>query len=353
VKLLRLSCIAGVLAVLSAAAPGEASESAPLLPAAVDHHLHIQGPELTAELRRIAVRTPEVFKGIDPSMLNSRTGADALRVLDEAGIQQGVLLSVGYAFASPFAMTDKQDVARLTRLENEYNVAAALASGGRLKAFVGVNPLADGAVDELRYWAGRKGVTGMKMQLGNSGFDPRSSAHIAKLALLFDAARATGLSIVVHARSAEDYGCADAKRFIDEVLSHAGDLPVQVAHAGGYGGLDEATLAALSAYAAAIERNAAGTKNLVFDLAAVIIDDKTDTQRARRFVELVRGVGLSRFVMGSDWPGLYSPRKHNELTQSQLPLTAAEWRVILSNRAPYFTAASDNAHEKPARAERK
>lgn len=322
----------------SASEPASLAATRSLLPAAsVDHHLHIQGPEVTAELRRMAARLPELFKGMDSSLLNTRTGADALRVLDEAGIKQGVLLSEAYIFASPFAQQDQLDIARLTRLENEYNVEAAQASAGRLRAFVGVNPLADGALDELRYWAGRKGATGVKLQLGNSGFDPRSSNDWVKLATFFDTARIVRMPLVVHARGATEYGAEEARRFIDQVLPHAGDLPVQLAHAGGGGGLDEATLAALSTYAAAIERHAPGTRRLVFDLAVVVTDGNTDARLAKRFVELLRRIGPTRFVMASDWPTLYSPARHNQLTESQLPLTEAEWRVILSNRAAYFS----------------
>ena len=312
------------------------SETRSLPAAAVDHHLHIQGPELTALLRTLARRSPELFKGIDPGLLNARTGADALRVLDEAGIEQGVLLSVAYAFASPFAKQDNLDVAHLTRLENEYNVAAALASGGRLKAFVGVNPLSGGALDELRYWAHRDGVTGVKVQLGNSGFEPKSSIDVAQLARFFAAAKEASLPIVVHARSASSHTRSDVEQFVDKVLSHASELPIQIAHAGGGGGLDEATLTALSVYAEAIARGAPGTEHLVFDLSVVVVSDKTDTVLAQRLAELIRTIGSERFVMASDWPSLYSPLKYNALLESQLPLTDAEWRTILGNRAPYF-----------------
>jgi predicted TIM-barrel fold metal-dependent hydrolase len=314
-------------------------EGGPLPPAAVDHHLHIQGAEVTAELRRRASRSPEEFKGIDPALLNSRTGADALRALDEAGIKQGVLLSEAYTIASPFGEADHLDVAAVTRRENQYNVDAALGSGGRLKAFIGVNPLAPNALDEIHYWMHRKGVSGVKMQLGNSRFNPRSDGDLAKLAKVFDEARAADLPIVIHVRSDTDYTRADAQRFIDQVLPHAGDLPIQIAHAGGYGGLDEATLSALSAYAVAIEHNAPGTKKLVFDLAVVLVRDAADATNAellKRLAQLIREIGLSRFVVGSDWPSLCSPRDHNNLLESQLPLTSAEWHVILNNRAPYF-----------------
>jgi predicted TIM-barrel fold metal-dependent hydrolase len=320
-----------------AAGPGLAdSNISELPPAAVDHHLHIQGPELTGLLRKLAARTPELFKGIDPALLNARSGDDALRVLDEAGIKQGVLLSVAYAFASPFAKQDVGDIAKLTRLENEYNVAQAASSKGRLKAFVGVNPLAEGALDELKYWAHRDGVTGVKVQLSNSGYDPSSDADIAALARFFEAAKRADLPIVIHAQSAKSHTPADVRRFIDEVLASAPNLPIQVAHASGGGGLDEAVLAGLACYAGAIARGAPGTEKLVFDLSVVVVDEKTDPKLAARLAELIRTIGLERFVMASDWPSVLPPLKYNALLESQLPLTTAEWKIILANRAPYL-----------------
>lgn len=325
-----------MLAALAASAGLADSNVGELPPAAVDHHLHIQGPELTVLLKKLAARTPELFKSIDPSLLDARSGDDALRVLDEAGIRQGVLLSVAYAFASPFAKEDVGDIAKLTRLENEYNVAAALNSNGRLKAFVGVNPLADGALDELKYWEHRDGVTGVKVQLGNAGYDPASDEDVAALSRFFGVARQADLPIVIHARSANSHTQADVQRFIDDVLSRAPNLPIQVAHASGGGGLDDALLTGLTAYAAAIARRAPGTEQLVFDLSVVVVDDKTDPKLAARFAALIRGIGLKRFVMASDWPSVLTPRKYNELLESQLPLTTAEWQVILANRAPYL-----------------
>jgi hypothetical protein len=52
-----------------------------------------------------------------------------------------------------------------------------------------------------------------------------------------------------------DYGVADVKRFINDVLPSAGNTPVQIAHAGGWGGIDPATLSALGAFADAIQTN--------------------------------------------------------------------------------------------------
>jgi predicted TIM-barrel fold metal-dependent hydrolase len=307
-----------------------------LPPAAIDHHLHIQGPDITAELRRKAARSPEIFAQISPELLNPHSGADALAALDEAGIGQGVLLSQAYSFAAPNA-TPGLDVPALTRRENAYNVEAALASGGRLKTFIGVNPFSAIALDELAYWAGRDGVSGIKLHLANSGFDPGSADAMARLGDFVAAARPTGLPMLIHVKSAFRYAPADTTGFIDRVLAQAGDAVIQIAHGGGGGGLDEPTLSALSLYAEAIERGAAGTQNLFFDLAVVLVrDPAASADLLQRLAALIRRIGLARFLIGSDWPSLCTPLDHNRLLLSQVPLTPAEWQVILANRAPYM-----------------
>ena len=326
-------------AILCLAAPPLQAGNTTTLPAAVaDHHLHIQGPAVTAELKRMIWRSPELLAAsvFRPAIFRERTGPDALRVLDEARIGQGVLLSEAYMFASPLAAADKDlNVARLTREENAFNVRAALASRGRLAAFISVNPLWPQAIGEVRYWAGKPGVTGVKLHLANSGFRPGSPKDVATLAKFVDQARELDLPLVIHVRNAAAYSRVDAEVFIDRVLSHAGALPVQVAHAGGWGGIDEPTLAALGAYADAIARRAPGTQALTFDLAVTALGRNSDARTLARFVALMRRIGLRRFVLGSDWPAV-DPGQNNAELEAELPLTPAEWRQILSNPATYL-----------------
>jgi predicted TIM-barrel fold metal-dependent hydrolase len=315
----------------------------PLPAAAVDHHLHIQGPEVSAELRRRAVLAPEDFAIYSPALFETRSGADALDQLDQAGIGEGVLLSMAYTFASPRATMygDSDAVRRLTRAENRYNVDAAQASGGRLHACIGVNPVDEGALDEVRHWAGQDGVIGVKLHLGNSQYQPDSPVHVARLAGVFGAAREHGMALVIHVRSGALFPASETACFIDQVLPHAGATPVQIAHAGGGGGIDDATLTALGLYADAIERGAPGTANLVIDLSVVLVRDITDAASAnlvKRLVALMRRIGPQRFVMGSDWPTICTPLEHNHMQAAQLTLLDAQWRQILANRAAYLPA---------------
>jgi predicted TIM-barrel fold metal-dependent hydrolase len=331
-----LTCAAKLLPGISEALR---SARAALPPAAVDHHLHIQGPDVTAELRRRVALSPETFAIFNAGLFQTRTGADALEALDAAGIEQGVLLSMAYTFASHRSTVEPADVAALTRRENQFNVDAAAGSGSRLRTFIGVNPFWQGALDELNFWAGDEGVTGLKLHMGNSGFDWRSNDHIERLGMVFSIAQGMRWPVIIHARGDGDYGEGETKGFIERVLPQAGDTLVQIAHAGGGGGIDEGVLSALDLYADAIEQGAPGTRQLIFDLAVVLVRDTTDPVNAsllERFVKLARRIGLSRFVIGSDWPSLLPPLEHNELSESQIDFTDDEWRLVLANRAAYM-----------------
>lgn len=324
------------LCVLCVRANSTGISSTELPPPIMDVHLHIQGADISEELHKVAARIPAEFRDLNPAMLNSRSGADALHVLDEAGIQYGVLLSEAYMFFSPFAAPDHLDAARLTRQENIYVVDEAAKSNGRLIAFVGIDPLAPNALNEIAYWTEHPGARGIKLHLANSGFNFHSKADIAKLAAVFSAASSARLPIAIHLRNDKKFGAREAKRFIDEVLPRAGNLAVQVAHGAGWGGLDRPTLESLQTFAEAIAAHRPGTQNLAFDLAVVVTNAKTDPKLAQAYVDCMRKIGVDRFLFGSDWPAVYEPKSYIALLVSQLPLTLTEWKTIFAKRAPYF-----------------
>lgn len=344
-----LACAAPLLL---AASPAHAEDVKHTEPApVVDHHIHIQSALISDWLREIKAKTPAVFDGISDDIFAERSGEDAVRELDRAGIRQGVLLSAGYMFGFSEAPLEPVEMARRMRAENRFNVDAALASHGRLVAFVGINPFAPNAMDELDYWSRQRGVSGVKLHLGNSGFDAGDAEQVTKLATFFTAASKARMPLVVHLRGAAPFTIANVRTFIDKVLSQAGDLPVQIAHGGGYGGIDQPTLDALAAYGDAITRKAAGTANLVFDIAAVVqlddaatpqrddADKRTPVERATAYVALMRQIGMERFVLASDWPGLRPPTEYFIEEKAKLPVTEPEWAQLCENRAPYLRSA--------------
>lgn len=302
----------------------------------VDYHLHIQSEALSQTLRRCANQNPKPFEGMNWEVFSPRSGSDALRVMNAAGMKYGVLLSEAYMFTSPLLGIQNLDKARLTREENAFNVAAAAHSGGRLTAFISVNPLSPTAAGEIAFWHSAGGASGIKLHLANSGFNFQSRRDIAALRQVFSDANKDRLPIIVHLRNRQNYGAAQVDTFINQVLPAATGLPVQIAHGAGWGGLDEQTISAITAFATAIAAHRPGTSGLTFDLALVVLDDHTPPELARRFVVQMRRIGIQRFDMGSDWPAVYTPAQYVKLVEQQLPLTPQEWRIILSHRASYI-----------------
>ncbi|MES2056551.1 MAG: amidohydrolase family protein [Pseudomonadota bacterium] len=341
----RLALVVAGAALFAVGSPADArkSGSEPVAPL-VDHHIHIQSAAVSDLMRKAMKKTPESFQGMSEDLFKVRTGEDAVHELDRAGIKQGVLLSTGYMFASPILPIDPAESARRMHEENQYNVDAALASHGRLIAFVGINPFAANAAEELAYWSRQPGAAGVKLHFGNSRFNFASTEQMEKLAAFFRAARAAKMPLIVHSRTDDGFTPQNIHRFIDTVLSQAGDLPIQLAHGGGYGGVDAATLESLAAYGDAIARKAPGTRNLVFDLSAVVqyqlVENAEERAKyTRRYVALMRKIGFNRFVLGSDWPGLHPPAEYFAIERVQLPVNAREWQQLCRNRAPYLLPA--------------
>ncbi|MBO9498691.1 MAG: amidohydrolase family protein [Novosphingobium sp.] len=302
---------------------------------AVDHHLHVHSPAIVGFLPRFCKTLPD---GCDPEFANRKTVDDLLAQMDAAGVRGGALLSTGYLAESAFV--DPADPAHAAILHdaNVFTEQAARTHPDRLMAFVSVNPLTPTALPELARWKGDPFVTGVKLHLTNSGVDLRNPEHVRKLAAVFRAAAADRFAIVIHMRGERaDYGAQDARIFLRDVLPAAGNATVQIAHAGGWGGLDAGTLGALGAFADAIRAKPALRRTLYFDLAGVWDKDSSPADMAQ-LVLLIRRIGLRQFLPASDWPFAPDLTAYYGKDYPRLPLTGAEWSTIRGNVAPYVPA---------------
>ncbi len=255
--------------------------------------------------------------------------------MDRAGVRRGLVMSTAYLAESPMMVPRLPNAAAVVRAANEWTVALAKRYPRRLSAFIGINPLTPTALSEIAHWRGNRYVTGIKLHLTNSGIDLRSDHDVAALAAVFRAGAAAHMPIMIHMRTrAKDYGARDVHRFVDDVLPQAGDNPVQIAHAAGWGGVDNNTLAALGAFADAIEADRTRFDHVWFDLAAMWNDD-TPVSDLVKLVVLIRRIGPAHFLPASDWPFSRDLAHYYAQTYCRLPLTRAEWATIRSNSAPY------------------
>jgi predicted TIM-barrel fold metal-dependent hydrolase len=195
----------------------------------------------------------------------------------------------------------------------------------RLVAFSSVHPLRDYAVAEVARCAGG-GAAGLKLHFTNSRVDPGVGDHVARLRETLGAANALRLPILIHLRTADaggkpsTDGAADVDRLVDHVLPAPLNVPLHIAHLGGWDGYDRYADAALAAFIHAFAAGRVTRSRVHFDVSAVVLPANAatapvrsglrllaDQQRAWprwevRLVARVRALGLDRALFRSDWP---------------------------------------------------
>ncbi len=240
-----------------------------------------------------------------------------------------MLLSYGYQFAAGFR--DVANEAAKVRAENDWTGREAARYPERLVAFCSLNPLRDYALEELANCARDPHIKGLKLHLTTSFVDIRNADHVRKLAAVFAAANARRFPIIVHMRTMNpDYGRRDAEIFINEVLTQAPDVPLQIAHLSGWGGYGPETDSSLAVFAEAFASGDARVSKVYFDLSAVVPPSPAATSL---MIQRMRAIGMSRMLFAVDRAG--TPLQAWESIR-RLPLTPDELRMIRTNVAPWL-----------------
>lgn len=264
-------------------------------------------------------------------------GAAFVRMLDEAEIRRGVVLSMAYSFADERKKIPDPD--RHVREENDWTSRQMVRSAGRLVGFCAVNPLRAEALAEIDRCLRLPGMVGLKLHFANSGVSMRDPEHVARLQRVFAAANARRAPIVVHlhARTGSPYGAEDARVFLEKLLPYAPDVVVQVAHLAGAGEFPPDAAQALKVFEAAIRRRDPRTRKLYFDQCTVATASTTAGNGAQ-IAEAIRGVGVERVFFGSDMAvaGNPPPAQSWAIFKAKVPLTAAELGTIARNVPPYM-----------------
>ena len=312
-----------VLAVL-ATPPLASAQPAPV----ADHHQHVFSPELAQLLK-----DSPGFRPIDAK--------DVIGLLDAAGIRKAVLLSAGYIHSG--AGRNFPDEYARVRADNDWTGVQAALYPERLKAFCGINPLKDWALDEIARCARNPMLRdGIKLHFGNSDVQLENPMHLDRVRRVFRAANDRRMSIVVHMRASisrkRPYGAAQARLFVEQVLAAAPDVAVQVAHMAGSGpGFeDPPAQEVLGALADAVQKGHPATANLWFDVASIVhpgAPPATLALIARR----IRQIGAGRILYGTDSAAGDNLRPRESWAAfRRLPLEPGEFATIAANVAPYF-----------------
>ena len=317
---------------------------------AADHHAHLQSAIAARLLNEGEISQPGT-SGVEEKE-EAQTAADLIAQLDAAGIRRSVALSDAYRLGSPFVHV--QGEAAAVDAENDWTRSQVLLYPQRLVGFCSVNPTRPYALAAIKHCA-RIGLRGgLKLHLANAQFHFDDEAQIRMLREVFAEADRLRMPVLIHLRSDANW---NAKRsvqvFLSQVLPSAPDIPVQIAHLGGWGGYDRITDEALSAFADFCAAHPGSCRRLYFDIAAVVLkptdgnaapgsdlrslwDEQKDfSDGPTRLAANLRRIGLSRILFATDWP-VVTATDYARTLRTNLRLTPAEVDQIFSNLAPYF-----------------
>src|ERR1041385_8862417 len=290
---------------------------------AIDAHQHLLSPAAA----QLSSRKPVVAR-------------DLISQMDSIGIRRALVLSVAYQFGNPNRPAIDHEYEKV-KAENDWTAEQVAQYPDRLRAFCGLNPLRDYAVDEIARCARDPRLSsGIKLHFGNSDVDLEDPAHVAALQRVFSAATAHRMAIVVHMRSSVNqkrpYGSDQARSFLDRLFPFAADVPVQIAHLTGAGGYDDPTVdEALSVFVDAIARHDPRMRNVYFDISGVVSLDRSLDKRERIAARL-RQIGLERVLWGSDAFAQGTAVRDAYRAFRLLPLTDAEFLAIETQIPPYM-----------------
>jgi predicted TIM-barrel fold metal-dependent hydrolase len=293
-------------------------------PPAVDHHQHLFSKEI-----------------IGASNIEPLDAAGLIAYLDAAGIRRAAVLSVAYQFGNPNRPPVEDEYTRV-KAENDWTSRQVALFPDRLRGLCGVNPLKDYALREIERGANDRFLrAGLKLHFGNSDVDLDNPDHVEQLRKVFRLANDHKMALVIQMRSSvtkrRPYGAKETRRFLEEVLDAAPDVPVQIAHLTGGGTYDEpSTDEALSVFVEAIATHDRRMTHVYFDISGIAGFGKW-TDKADQIVARIRQIGVERILFGADGArggGLQPSEAWADVLK--LPLSDAEARTIARNIAPYM-----------------
>lgn len=234
--------------------------------ALAEHHLQLRSVA-AADLLSQVLHTDS---GTGQFSLPAVTAESVLAALNSTGIEEAIVISSAYLFSMP----DLNPSAEydLVMSENNYVAEQVAVAPDRLTGICSVNPLADYALDEIQRCAQRLALKGVYLDFENSDIDLRSSAQIGTLAIIFEFLEALHFPAVLHVGTrSPHYGSIDIKLFIDNVLSEAPTIDLQIANFAGSGGYDQPADRAMAEFIEAFADGRLEPSNFQFDLAEAVV----------------------------------------------------------------------------------
>lgn len=290
-----------------------------------DYHVHLMSPRMIKLFKDVGI----------PFSKPDADYSDWQAITRRLGTNRLNLVSMAYLYGHPeFGKVENE--LELVKAENDYLIRVKKKSPKTIKAYCGINPLKDYALEESERCRKTLKADGIKLHFNASQVYLTELEHLKKVKLIFEFAANNKLPVLLHFdNSHRKFGEPDIKLLADEILAKIKPLKLQIAHFGTSGGFSQKTKDVLDAFIKQFETNAKLKKHkILFDISAVALDKDSDGVSKltdEQFAELagyIRKLGLKRIVFGTDYP-LYSVEEYLIILKEKVALTKSEINLVL------------------------
>lgn len=293
-----------------------------------DHHVHLMSPYLIKYFKDVGIpfsRPDAAYSDIDTIIENSKTN-------------QMNLISMAYLYGHPeFGKIENEY--ETVKAENDFVIKARERSPKNIKAFCGINPLKNYALEEVKRCHKTLKADGLKIHSNANQLYLTEPEHLAKIKPIYEYAAENNLPILLHFdNSHPKFGEPDIKLFGEEVLAKIKPATFYIAHFGTSGGFNAKTKRVIDAFIKLYETNPKVRKHkIMFDISAVALDKDSDGVSKltdAEFAELAiyaRKLGFENIVFGTDYP-LYTANEYLNILKTRLKLTDSEVEEMLKDK---------------------
>ncbi|WP_160172945.1 amidohydrolase family protein [Altibacter lentus] len=299
-----------------------------------DAHVHIMSPQLIKAWKELGIpfsKNDDYYANID-SILKTNNVA----VLN--------LIGMGYVYGNPEFYQGNDAYEKLVS-ENNYVLRAAKKYPTRVTPYISIDPLHQGATEELKRCVSIHSDVGLKLHFNTSQVYLTEPDHLEKIREIFALASKYRTPILLHFDNGHPkFGKPDVILLVKSVLSEVDALNITIAHFGTSGGFNQKTKQVIDAFSQLKSEGEIPSKHRIrFDISAVALDKDSDGVKKlteKEFSELklyCEKIGYENIVFGTDYP-LYTAAIYSRILREKLGLEKFESDSILhKNLAPRDT----------------
>ncbi len=303
----------------------------------LDPHVHILSPQLIKHWKSLGV----------PFSREDKFYSDGGAIMSRLETDQAIAVSMAHLYGTEgFRRIEqvKSNEAEFVRAENDHIAKCVQESNGNLIGFYSVNLLRPYADDELERCRKHPELTGLKLHLPACGINLLNDEHLKVIAKRFAWCEKNEIPVLIHLAGSdvEEFGIPAASRFWKSVVEPVPNIQLIVAHAGATGGYSANSAAIMTGFRQLLAGNQSfADAQIYFDLSGAILFEETDgfqptsDAQCRQLGEMMREIGIKRFLPASDYP-VFDQSKMFEALRTRIGLTETEQKELFSNRPTFI-----------------